>query len=143
MTDWHTPGPWRVADDYDGAPPIRVEARLPVAGAMPWAPIARLVNEAGPTGQANARLIAAAPEMLEALRSVVDDIGGVDAEHHNALLEQISAAIKRATGEEIADRDAVVDAVQVDPDPHFPDLRRIAVALERIAAVLEKEGAGG
>lgn len=31
----------------------------------------------------------------------------------------------------------------VDDDPHYPDVRRIAVALERIADVLEKHAKQG
>ena len=69
MTDKHTPGPWRVtpegciASEHDGYVPIitpfRREANRDQHG------------NATPQALANARLIAAAPEMLEALEDVM------------------------------------------------------------------------
>jgi hypothetical protein len=66
----HTPGPWRTrnVDDH-----MYLDADT-------WDAFARVVvvvdDEPDPEGEANARLIAAAPEMLEALKEAVDDLRG-------------------------------------------------------------------
>jgi hypothetical protein len=53
-------------------------------------------DEPLPYGHANARLIAAAPELLEALQSLLDDVGRA-----NSMLGAVKAraAISKATGE--------------------------------------------
>jgi hypothetical protein len=63
MTDSkHTPGPWAVVDDYGMA--FEIESRT--------SGVAR-VSTADVRAEANARLIAAAPDMLEALQLVEDN----------------------------------------------------------------------
>ena len=60
----HTPGPWAVSQDalwFAEGPSVRTPARH----------IARMWGDT-PEDQANARLIAAAPELLEALRAIVE-----------------------------------------------------------------------
>ena len=73
----HTPGPWKVE---------RRSVLIPIAP-YEWA-------EAYGGTEANARLIAAAPELLEACKVALGIIG-FGAEH-----DQISAAIAKATGEQ-------------------------------------------
>jgi hypothetical protein len=94
----HTPGPWRVSDenktivrrDYtmigDRSGELVASAlAYPNSGFMPDYEAA----------MANARLIAAAPELLEALLAAVDEVNGT---YPFVFLEDARAAIKKATG---------------------------------------------
>ena len=67
MTE-HTPGPWRVREDSEGRPPMHsdLEVVAPGSTADRVRPIARLHLQ-GRHAEANAHLIAAAPEMLTIL----------------------------------------------------------------------------
>ena len=69
----HTAGPWKVSDDLtkDGTPIVRA---VRTNEAVCYSPISRVIYERGPskTEMANARLIAAAPELLEALQGFLD-----------------------------------------------------------------------
>ena len=60
----HTPGPWSVIYGRRGNGPHRIEADAPASVAM--------VSGMGQDGAANARLIAAAPDLLKALKSVMN-----------------------------------------------------------------------
>ena len=85
-TTQHTAGPWTVEKSqlHDGEP--RVVSRdvsLPVVG---W------LNPTSPDFEANARLIVAAPELLEALKSLT--VPGVTAEK----VQRAQSAIAKATG---------------------------------------------
>jgi hypothetical protein len=91
-----TPGPWRA----DPAGIVRDENREPVA---------RMVSmDEEPTAidHANARLCAAAPEMLESLRALVlwqdalrsEEGSGLSPRQRTALIEEARAAIAKATG---------------------------------------------
>ena len=86
----HTPGPWFVP-----APTYRtlyVEARI---GNMMLQEVASCGPTADPAQQAaNARLIAAAPELLEALKVLVEN-GGIGPEQ---MFHDARAAIAKATG---------------------------------------------
>ncbi len=87
----HTPGPWEVSQD--GALNYTISGHLPYGKGE----IATLTSYAThPNGltYANARLIAAAPELLEALQACVDD-GFLAGE----VFEQAVATIKKAKGE--------------------------------------------
>lgn len=60
----HTPGPWEVTErptSDDGRPKLHIDAH---AGNFA---VARVFESEGEVGKANAKLLAAAPEMLEAL----------------------------------------------------------------------------
>jgi hypothetical protein len=100
----HTPGPWRVHGGYGicvvpNEPIGVIGARTIVACRQEWIP--------GKEQHANARLIAAAPELLEACEGLLgfirerypDDFKeggkGFTCPHHLA----IEAAIKKATGQ--------------------------------------------
>ena len=99
MTAKHTPGPWVVG--Y-GKTRELVGAYLAVGldCSPDWKPVALISPEASvsPGDEANARLIAAAPELLEALEGVlVDDLlQYLPAEY----IARVRAAINLATGGE-------------------------------------------
>ena len=93
----HTPGPWRVAprSDYPEHADINVDA-----GTRGYV---ALCGKAGDEeAEANARLIAAAPELLEALREVVAcyvvRINGKVDVRRAAALDRARAAIAMAEG---------------------------------------------
>jgi hypothetical protein len=91
----HTPGPWSVYPETDGAEICAVDM-------APGLPIRQIVARPvrGDNWIANARLIAAAPELLEALR----EYASVYSEYWKPgmpILEPMSdAAIAKATGEQ-------------------------------------------
>lgn len=90
MASAHTPGPWvqnsANAEEIIAPDDVQVIARIPGAKTG-------LYNRAAP---ANARLIAAAPDLLEALRAAEDWLDGwVSAEPQLAM---IRAAIAKAEG---------------------------------------------
>lgn len=99
MTAQHTPGPWTTyADDNTLIGPAVSDGKAMIAdaiGPLPAHPQSwrRPIAEV----QANARLIAAAPELLEALRAVLVKLEG----QHPDLMEcaEARAAIAKATGE--------------------------------------------
>ena len=120
MESKHTPGPWGY--DYqerhvsDGRP--RFVLRGPVGGKAsphdePWLgdlnADAHSIHSTRPedeqamaTERANARLIAAAPEMLEALRAISDACDLPDSSYtavERSALARARAAIAKATGE--------------------------------------------
>lgn len=99
----HTPGPWEIAFetfDNDGAPETAIQAlggRAFVAFALEFGPNNPQMREA------NARLIAAAPDLLEALKKIVKSLADQDDEgmiEHVYLMIKARAAITKATGEE-------------------------------------------
>ena len=86
----HTPGPWTFNGDH-------VVAGTHTVVADPFASDALFGGE----GEANARLIAAAPELLAALETAVDAIwltGDRFTDHKAAVTDTARAAIARATG---------------------------------------------
>ena len=94
MTTKHTPGPWEKADGTDGITRgIRGWHGPEMVNVINWNGISRATSV---TGQANANLIVAAPDLLEALQSLS---GALDATAYGAALAQARAAIAKATGE--------------------------------------------
>jgi hypothetical protein len=111
-TTQHTPGPWEIVQDA----PLNPEARYNIGSRLPSGfanyvctiktekHLIRDGNE-----EANARLIASAPELLAALQAVntdvTEDIGGLTRDDYEAIVLSIRdtarAAIAKATGEEI------------------------------------------
>ena len=88
----HTPGPWlAVANDHYWE--IRTfDEQIGDACASKYL-------TAGDNGEANARLIAAAPELLEALQEIVDYSGGAqNALEDEYVMDRVCAAIAKATG---------------------------------------------
>ncbi|MDM0041842.1 hypothetical protein QTI05_22570 [Variovorax sp. J22R193] len=74
MSTQHTPGPWSVQDMSDMLPddPYWIGSEHPIAGFCSFASVRLGCTEAGELGdmKANARLIAAAPELLAFAESV-------------------------------------------------------------------------
>lgn len=104
----HTKGPWEVLPREDGVDYIRVRGtqlglRYKIANVHDEQPSCLPEGEA----QANATLIAASPELLEALElahetlaGILEDTDGEDGERvANPLLVQVRAAIAKARGE--------------------------------------------
>lgn len=91
----HTPGPWKFEDEY-----VRVEIGEdkgePIAD-----PYCRPTSETNPGEmEANARLIASAPELLEALGSAVSMLEGLGMDDGgNPDMDALRAAIAKAKGE--------------------------------------------
>jgi hypothetical protein len=94
----HTPGPWQVSDgpDIDGDPYETVFAKD--------RPVIAHVGEWDGEGESNARLIAAAPDLLEALRDLLDQLRGIGIpDWHGAeglTLEQADTAVAKARSQE-------------------------------------------
>ena len=89
MSSAHTPGPWYWADNVPEAPPTYC-AIVDSAGFT--------IADPSPMSEADARLIAAAPELLAALRWALDQIEDDLDFDHQAALEAAKAAISKATG---------------------------------------------
>lgn len=87
----HTPGPWFVAetDDNEGYPETVIRAMGGVAGVSVAVDFPKIFG----MRDANARLIAAAPDLLEALRAVVSV-----ADRETDEFDLAHAAIAKATG---------------------------------------------
>lgn len=88
----HTPGPWNVNDERGIDGNIYIEDALGVVAIV--------------TDEANARLIAAAPELLEALKVLTHGYSEVGNLYHDVSRKDISAAwvkaralVAKATGE--------------------------------------------
>ena len=96
----HTPGPWRV-----GAPGPNGCHTVGTEGGLMTATVAHSISHPEQASQAiaDARLIAAAPCLLEALRACVAALEGA---HHVSTRDRLSAtdqaraAISKATGEQ-------------------------------------------
>lgn len=86
----HTPGPWYLMDDGDVVTEYTNHNNLNVVVA--FAPHEPEVAE-GINWRANARLIAAAPELLEAAQMALAFYG----EDDNELIDHLRAAIAKAT----------------------------------------------
>lgn len=94
----HTPGPWAYVPNLSGSANHQ-GYRIAQEGSA-WAHASvQPGDEDGVLGQANARLIATAPEMLEALEQMVDAFG------HYSIHPYMKArgAIAKATGKEQTD----------------------------------------
>ena len=98
----HTPGPWTIQPAKTGDTFAMIRAALP--GYSGTRKIAE-VTDVGAAGEANARLIAAAPELLAALRAYDAAVGaGIDSdpEMWAKAARLTAAAIAKATAEQKA-----------------------------------------
>lgn len=89
-----TPGPWRVARQ-NGSP---TTGEWMIAGAKPGY-LAEVRDCGGGFSAANARLIAAAPDLLEALSDLVDHVAMIGIGRPSEL-DAARAAIAKALGED-------------------------------------------
>lgn len=101
----HTPGPWVVTDATYGHPAIPTPNLLiqPVVMGSPVNRSIAKVNRSNGDAQANANLIAAAPELLKALRAMLVLYQGKRQGVLGEALPQVKsarAAIAKASGEE-------------------------------------------
>jgi hypothetical protein len=87
-TTQHTPGPW-VYDSFGHTSFAFNDNREDYSARIEWAP-----DMGDEEVDANARLIAAAPEMLDALQAVCDACG----EQDSLLMAQVKAALDKAKG---------------------------------------------
>lgn len=98
----HTPGPWVVIYDYKNGAALRIEApnSRAVAGCVLSIIRSRGIGmPACDIGKANARLIAAAPELLEALEDMIEDAEKqmANPSHHMPFsMNKAKAAIAKA-----------------------------------------------
>ena len=95
----HTPGPWKITDKIDGQ--FAYTPRIHVGPAVVYYTAgyhtAEQDSEFKAIAEANARLIAAAPELLDALQEIVEaQKGGYLGWSH---IDAASAAIAKATGQ--------------------------------------------
>ena len=115
MTTKHTPGPWDIREGFrsDTWEVFPTRGAPPDDGFSAWAELATVVADYNDDdmseGEANARLIAAAPELLAALQALDllidfndDEIGTVwmfdDISEMRAAIELANLAIAKATG---------------------------------------------
>lgn len=87
----HTPGPWRHEKDFS----VRATNNYEIAH------VSHMNYERGGTCEANARLIAAAPDMLEALKwaaEILESYKNQKCGIHIDAIEKARAAIAKATG---------------------------------------------
>lgn len=99
----HTPGPWEIRKAKDGSGDIAIVApnapadqysRPGILGEC-YADIRRMGENNTAEAEANARLIAAAPELMEALKVIIDD---PKSEVPSGLYIAARAAIAKAEG---------------------------------------------
>ena len=97
MKKGHTPGPWEAVTPN---PPELWDTRI-FAGTRYIGMIGNSDNHDG-CDEANARLIAAAPDMLDCLHEIIDYRGGADsALNDEYVMDRVYAAIAKATGREV------------------------------------------
>jgi hypothetical protein len=112
MSAQHTPGPWRLTLEPTELPGVNVRFCIDTDYAINIAGGQSQEHLGGASGaifeeecRANARLIAAAPELLEALKAMLshtaelDPMQGYRPEEDFIAVKQASAAIAKATGE--------------------------------------------
>jgi hypothetical protein len=100
----HTPGPWRCdrLTDNTGKPYATLyESHIDLGVCMIWAPLGNTEQEA------NAKLIAAAPELLAACELVISDTAIVDdngkyatVQISSGVLDEVRMALKKAKGDQ-------------------------------------------
>ncbi len=88
MSTQHTKGPWKVAPDFS------------IVSEHAYYKIAEIVaGDRDGECEANASLIAAAPELLEALQAALEALrGSAGFDEINNAKKQVKAAIAKATG---------------------------------------------
>lgn len=106
MSGQHTPGPWVLADNGMGVIRGGVVRQYANGSTQDQIVMACSVTDDNGCMKANARLIAAAPELLEALQmGVSETLDYIQRNHlsgaeNNHWIVQAKAAIAKATGEQ-------------------------------------------
>ena len=102
MTQKHTPGPW--VDNWAGSGNDgkfvwdECYVYAPGTGVEDIAIASDITDPlTGKPSQANALLIASAPDLLEALKELLDDYGSIG--YSDSLIAKVEAVIRKATGE--------------------------------------------
>lgn len=95
MKTQHTPGPWAVLDRPENAlDNSRILTHI-TNGSHIVCTLGTTCKDGSPNHYTNARLISAAPDMLEALECVVDLLG----DQEGIFIDQCKAALAKAKGE--------------------------------------------
>lgn len=101
MTTQHTPGPWKVSQSASLSAGRPVKTRDGQAVALcPAAGLGLPFDQACDQADANARLIAAAPDLLEACKRALDIINKETCGFYGDDRKIIESAIAKATGED-------------------------------------------
>ncbi len=92
----HTPGPWKACErgayrDFDGASRVINTADDSVR-------VAAVHHEGSPEDEANTRLIAAAPELLEVLKAIAGNVAATVVVLTRDEMEKIRNVIAKAEG---------------------------------------------
>ena len=102
MTQKHTPAPWLVFDNH----PDRACLHVAPEGSNPVCNDVATVYTSNKNADADARLIAAAPELLEALEFIFEQVTNEKNHHHTlgafshgAGIDMAKKAIAKAKGE--------------------------------------------
>lgn len=96
MSQAHTPGPWQIKSNME---PEYIVGDIdgPLEGnVMHYSPVAVVMETKH--FEANARLIAAAPELFSALSTMLTHMGMDEDEWNRQTFKQARAAIAKATG---------------------------------------------
>jgi len=104
VTTMHTPGPWQAYAGHDDQFLDEPLILRPLGRGVPDEAVARVIDTGNQkTTDANARLIAAAPALLEALQALLPESWepGDYLESRTAALAKARAAIAQATGEAV------------------------------------------
>lgn len=88
MKTKHTPGPWKITESQADGSPLVVSDEDDVCR----------VDDINPCGEANANLIAAAPELLYALKASLSYLENIVEPNHtrNDLIDYLKHAITKA-----------------------------------------------
>jgi hypothetical protein len=89
----HTPGPWAILDRPENSFPDSRTLTHISNGAHIVCTLGSTLSDGSPNHYANARLIAAAPDLLDAVQAMVDAFGDQD----SLLIDQCKAALAKAT----------------------------------------------
>ena len=100
----HTPGPWKTVEVLDAKTnpcgySVWQDKESQYLGEACGRKICQTPDGTTPENLANAKLMAAAPDMLEALKVCVIDFPGLTSFQHTTTRKIILAAITKATGE--------------------------------------------
>ena len=102
----HTKGQWSILPEECDKPYIRIRGNR-LGGRYKIANVVTPIYDGGGSQEAeetraNARLIAAAPELLEALQAALEALrGSAGFDEINNAKKQVKAAIAKATGEKV------------------------------------------